>query len=271
MKKKYIFLVINLLIFTFGNKFAFSEQDYILVPHNAIYEIKLKNTKQGSNIYSINGTMQTEWLEECESWVFNQHTVLDVGTTFGENSRSEYVFSTLEDKENTNYKFLARTFSEGELEEKIQGIATKNSDGNKVVFHSPEVLGYELPNDTLFPVAHYKAIMEMIKYKQLAKSFNVFSGDSIDSLENVNVIIFQLSKEHNVTLKHPDIFKNKSLIGIRLAYFDYFSREEYPSLEITVNIASNGIATMLEIDYPGFSIVGKLREISLLKRKNCSD
>ena len=81
----------------------------------------------------------------------------------------------------------------------------------------------------------------------------------------------QLSKEHNVTLKHPDIFNNKSLIGIRLAYFDYFSREEYPSLEITVNIASNGIATMLEIDYPGFSIVGKLREISLLKRKNCSD
>ena len=271
MNIKYIFFITNALAFAFISTLVKADENYTLVPHNAIYELNLANTKQGSNIYSIRGTMQTEWLEECNSWVFNQHTILDIGSTLGENSRSEYVFSTLENKESTNYKFLARSFSEGVLEEKIQGFATKNTNGSKVIFDSPVGKGYELPNNTLFPIAHYKAIMDMIKNKQSFKNFTVFSGDRVDSLENVSVVIFPISKNKQLIQKKSNVFKDKSFISIRLAYFDYFSKEEYPSLEISADLASNGIASNIRIDYPEFSIIGDLKDVSLIERKRCAD
>mgnify|MGYP001190762086 CR=1 FL=1 len=130
--------------------------------------------------------------------------------------------------------------------------------------------GYELPKDTLFPIAHYKAIMDMIKNKQSFKNFTVFSGDRIDSLEDVSVVVIPLSKKRQLTQRQESVFKNKSFVRIRLAYFDFFSKEEYPSLEISADLASNGIASSLKIDYPEFSIIGNLIDVSLVKTKSCS-
>ena len=128
------------------------QQDVVLVPHRATYDMKLSVARPNSGIVEVSGRMVLEMVDSCEAWEVKQRIKLKFLRNDGEEFDTDSSFTSYETKDGLGLRFSVRNIQDQEVEEELRGHADLDATGGKgrASFSLPEVRSFELPAGTLF-------------------------------------------------------------------------------------------------------------------------
>ena len=80
-----------------------------IVPHRAVYDMKLGTIKNGSSIADVSGQMTFEWADACTGWAVQQRIKLHFSYAQGDESDLESTIVTWESKDGKLWPFSNQT------------------------------------------------------------------------------------------------------------------------------------------------------------------
>jgi len=238
-----------------------------LMPHQAIYRMSLAGASSTSGIAGAEGAMMYKFAEACDAWTSETNVYLKLLYAEGEEVETTWSFLSWESKDGLRYRFRVRQSRDGSLVEHIQGKVTReNIDGAaSAEFSSPEGAVIELPEGTMFPTRHLRALIEEGEAGTLTYSRTVFDGASLDNPYTINALITSASKTRKAKPKSNDkVFRH-----VRMAFFPLASRKEFPEFELGIDYRLNGIAEHILQDFGDFTLNLASDKVELLERPNC--
>lgn len=256
-----------------------------IVPHKAIYTVRMAGVKNGSNVSDITGRMFFSWADNCHAWDVEQKTQLRFFYSEGEVSDSTTMLVSHESKDGRSYDFHVRHTADKEEPETAHGHAMLNADANGIGVGSAFYKGTQkkeiiLSGNTTFPVHH---TLQLLANARLGKKFftmNVFDGADDKGMNEINAFI-DTSVAASTMLEKASTptagsLNNNPLLAargwpIRMAFFAPDSETGSPDYEMDMVLLDNGIIKTMIIDYDDFAIRADLTDIKPLPAGKCSD
>ena len=261
-----LFFFLPLIAFS-GQGFATEIQNKIdsigFKPHKALYDIKLAGSRSGSQILNISGQMFYEWQPSCDAWTTNHRFNILYEYADSAPMRITSNFSTYETFDGESLSFTSQRKRDGEVFEEMRGNATMTAGlvGN-AVFTIPAELEFELPEGTLFPVAHTMAVAEKIREGKKFYNTTIFDGSDEEGPVSVNTFI---GKPAQPIQLGEDLHKalDKKLLespahAVRLAFFPLHDEEATSDYEMNLVFHENSLISDMLIEYDDFSVSQKL-------------
>ncbi|MEM9205499.1 MAG: cell envelope integrity EipB family protein [Pseudomonadota bacterium] len=260
--------------FGFGVSAAKSAE---LLPHRAVYDMKLAEVSSGTAIENATGRLVFELTgSACDGFIMNTRLVLD--TQIGANSTvlNDFQSSTWENVVDQEFRFLSKDFVNRELNEEIDGTADRSSGTISVSLTSPEERTVDVDGRALFPVQHIFKLIETAKNGDTIFQSYLYDGtDGGDKVYNTTAIIgsriddlSSLSEAAPVDAELEDV----PAWPITMSYFDETSEDALaglPIYEISFRIFENAITRDLILDYGEFKLEGQMTDIEIYERADC--
>lgn len=242
-----------------------------VMPHKALYDVRLSAKKSDSNISNISGTMFYEWQPSCDAWVSTHRFDMTYEYPEVPPVRITSDFSTYESFDGGTFNFTMQRKRGGILYEEIRGGA-KVGEGKDypvdAVYSIPKDLSFHLPEGTLFPMAHTLSVLEKIKQGKRFYNATIFDGSDEQGPVDVNSFIGKAA-----AYSPPEEYAqyiDKDLIAaqgwnMRLAFFPLNNFEEIADYEMSLVVHENGVITDMEVNYKDFSVTQTLRALEPLE------
>ncbi|MAE52404.1 MAG: hypothetical protein CMH27_11395 [Micavibrio sp.] len=243
-----------------------------MLPHKALYEIRLSGKKSGTQIVNIAGQMMYEWETGCEGWTTNHKFNLLYEYADAAPMRVTSDFSTYEPFDGQTLNFNAQRRRGGEIFEEIRGYAALNDDGaGHVDFRIPDDLTYDLPVGTLFPMQHTLAVLKNIRDGKRFFNAVIFDGSDQDGPVEINAFIGEAVNAAEIVKQDDKI--DSELLGaqaynVQLAFFPLAKKEAYAEYEMELVFHENGIISDMSVDYQDFAVTQKLVALEAMPAKN---
>jgi len=242
-----------------------------IVPHRALYEMKLAGARSNSQVAAVTGRMAFEWADACDGWAIQQRFHLSF--QYAEGNQVEMVtnYVTWESKDGTAYRFNVRRTVNGEVEEETRGEANLFADGQGGVvrYARPEPSEGDLPPGTMFPTAHTLELVRLAVADERFLARVVFDGSDAEGPNEVSAAIGSagpVRADPGGTGK--DLLRTKAY-PIRMAFFPLQGTGAEPTYEMSLSLLTNGVAESMLIDYGDFRVSGTLRELEALPKPHC--
>ena len=240
-----------------------------LLSYQSEYEVELGNSDivrvpGKTYVDKASGQLFIDWINNCNnSWVSNQRMMTRFINSHGVGTLSEINYSINESIDGKKMDFVLEIKEDAELVDRTIGEAIKEK---KVTVNFPRTDKEKLmfPEDVIFPHSFLKEISGKLNKNQKIITHKVYEGTIPTDFFNISVFFTdETVKESDVKL--PNKISNK-FKKIRMSY--YKGNESTPIFEQTVQLNKQGIANYFKYDYPDYSLVVKLKKISLVKL-NC--
>jgi hypothetical protein len=233
-----------------GNDFA---------PHKALYEVKLSETKNGSQIVNISGQMMYEWQRTCDSWLSDHRFNMLYEYADSPSLRLVSNFSTFEAVDGSSLDFSSQRKNNGEIFEEIRGFA----EGTNATYRLPEEHVMDLPEGTLFPIAHTVQVAKQVREGRKFYNAIIFDGSDTDGPVEVSSFI---GKPANPLSLYQDIEEiDLSLIqspahNVRLAFFPIGQEKDQGASDYEMDLIfhENGVISDMTVEYDAFTVTQKL-------------
>jgi hypothetical protein len=253
---------------------AQQQQDVVLVPHRATYEMKLDASRGGSGISEVNGRMVLETVDACDGWEIKQRIKLTFQRTDGEEFETDSNFTSYESKDGLELRFSVRNIQNDEIEEELRGQADLEVQGGKgrATFSLPEARAFDLPPGTLFPTTHLALVIRHARAGEKSVSYKVFDGARLDGAFLVNAVI---GRPPRPTAGTPavrgdlSLLRNQQAWGVRFAFFAGDDQGAQPEYELALDLLANGVARSMLLDYGDFAVDARLIQLQALPRPRC--
>ncbi|MBI2735519.1 MAG: cell envelope integrity EipB family protein [Rhodospirillales bacterium] len=250
------------------------QQDVVLVPHRATYDMKLNVARPNSGIVEVNGRMVLEMVDSCEAWEVKQRIKLKFLRNDGEEFDTDSSFTSYETKDGLQLRFSVRNIQDQEVEEELRGHADLEPNGGKgrASFSLPEARSFELPAGTLFPTTHLALIIRHARDGDKSVSYSVFDGARLDGAFTVNAVIGKPPRAAGAPAVRGDVslLRGQPAWGVRLAFFAAGDQgTANPEYELALDLLGNGIARSMLLDYGDFAVDARLVQIQALPRPRC--
>lgn len=245
-----------------------------LVPHRAVYDLKLEQASDRSGIKGVDGRMVYEFDgSTCDGYTVNFRFVTEISTS--ETSRiSDLQTSTYEDGAGDHFSFVTKSYVDQKLDREIKGSATRDAKGVAVDLDKPEKRNLVLDRSQ-FPTEH---LLELIDHAEKANTFyetTIFDGsEDADRIMTTTVII---GRKSAVPAGDPETsavgpLSNEQFWPVDIAYFDLSEEngEEVPSYRISFKLHESGVTRDILMDYGDFSLTGQLVQLDMLPVQECS-
>ena len=261
-----------------------------LVPHKALYVVKLLSTKSGSQMLDLSGKMYFEWKPTCEGWITNHRFSLDYDYADNPSVNISSDFSTVENSSGTKLDYFSRRRRDGEVYDELRGSATVDpvTRAGEAVFTTPPDLSFALDKGTLFPTAHTVALVENARKGNKFLNVRIFDGSDEEGPVDINAFIGPQTKNNDVVISN--IQSRKSLIfkpastnsidnslldvpgwNVRMAFFPVNAPEATADYELSMVLHENGVISDMVIEYADFSVRQKLVALEKLSPENCKN
>lgn len=242
-----------------------NEQADTLISHIATYKISLDKNSVNDDIDDANGFMTIKIWDTGDGWVFEQNSSLIIYAASGEGEQVNTNVASWQDYAGNHYRFNSRTLRNGQIEDLIRGEAHKGAgnDPGKVIYHLPNKVEIDIPNETVFPLHHLINAVQKAMRGDLVASNAVFDGSAeIQEAVAVNTVISQ-PKESKLNLisetKMPaDLNKVWSMT---LGIYPLNSKSLEPEYEIKQDVLNHGIIKNMTLDYGTFQVVATLEKL----------
>ena len=252
---------------------AQQQQDVVLVPHRATYDMKLSVARPNSGIVEVNGRMVLEMVDSCEAWEVKQRIKLKFLRNDGEEFDTDSSFTSYETKDGLGLRFSVRNIQDQEVEEELRGHADLEATGGKgrASFSLPEARSFDLPAGTLFPTTHLALIIRHARAGDQSVSYSVFDGARLDGAFTVNAVIGKPPRGAGAPVVRGDVgLLRQQSWGVRLAFFAAGDQgTANPEYELALDLLANGIARSMLLDYGDFAVDARLVQIQALPRPRC--
>ena len=257
------------------------ESEVRLVPHRAIYELKLDDTTSSSSVVDVRGRIAYEVRgDACEGYTVNMRIVTDLSYKGAKSVMTDTRMNNWESGDGRQFVFRTTTRSNAGTPEITSGRADMHEGGEEgihVALRKPKPEETDLKGPTVFPSAHLRLLIQKARRGDVILSTGLFDGseDGKTVFETSAVI----GKAVDTAETGPANPEKGKLSGhkawpITLSYFKQDSTsarsEGLPDYEVSFHLYDNGVSTNLKFDYGDFSMRGKLISFETFRQKECT-
>lgn len=258
-----------------AEKQALSQKEK-LVPHKALYDIRLSALRSGAQITNLYGQMFFEWKSDCDAWVSDHRSNLFYEYSEGGTVNITTDFATYETIDGNSMSFNTRREQGGKLFEEFRGYANSSAEEKgEALYTIPDGMTYDLPAGTLFPMQHTVDILERARAGEKFFNATIFDGSDDEGPHDVNTFILPMDNSKLSYVSSKDGI-DESLLKVpawqlRMAYFPLSEpQSESADYEMSLIAHENGVVSYVSIDYEKFSIEQKLVALEELPATSCN-
>ncbi len=252
-------------------------RDRGLVPHKALYDIKLVSVHNGSQVLNIGGQMYYQWKPSCDAWITDHRFSLSYEYADAPPMQIASDFTTYESFDGKTFDFSSRRRRDGELFQELRGKAKLDQDINgtkagEVVFRDPPDLKFTLEPGTYLPMMHTLALLDAAKSGKKFFTATVFDGSDDEGPVSVNAFIgreIKASGNFQKAASLDDNLLNTPSWKVRMAFFPENAQEEKSDYEMTMTLHNNGIISDMQIEYDDFAVRQKITAIESVAADEC--
>jgi hypothetical protein len=242
----------------------------MLVPHRAVYDLRLKDSSERSGIEGMFGRMVYEFNgSACTGFTTNFRLVTRIST--GDESRvSDQQTKTFEDLSARQFHFETKSFTDEQLDKDVSGDASQGEGGVKVELQGQNQREIDLPASA-FPTSHMLDIILNAKDDKRIFETRVFDGseNGDQSLLTSTVIGKAATPEKDDgDAGNAGEFAKTPYWPVTIAYFnDGAAGDPTPVYNMSFKLYENGITRDLTMDYGDFALSGSLVKLDILKKQ----
>jgi hypothetical protein len=264
-----------------GAKAQDSPQDspIVLVPHRAIYDLTLGQTRGSAQIVGVRGRILYDFDgNACDGYTLRFRQVSELDSGEGKISTSDLRSTTWEGGDAKSFKFTSENFVDENLVDAVDGRAEHGAKATAVSLIKPEHKVLDIDPAVVFPTEHMVRVILAARAGKSILDFPVFDGsDTGDKVyDTLTVIGHKLSSDDR---KHGDAADSETKLAaiprwpVTISYFDkgrgQKSTEQTAAYAIGFELYENGISRALSLDYNDFVVAGKLTSLDIKQPKPC--
>jgi hypothetical protein len=250
-----------------------------LVPHRAIYDLALGETRGNSQVAGVRGRILYDFDgNACQGYSLEFRQVSELDTGEGKISTSDLRSTTWEGADAKNFKFTSENFVDENLVDSVDGHAEHDAAKTAVDLSKPQQKTLNLDAGVVFPTEHMVRVISAARTGTSILNFPVFDGSETGDkvFDTLTVIGHKIAPdEHN----HADAAADQPKLErmprwpVTISYFDKNkaanSSEQTPAYAIGFELYANGISRALTLDYNDFVVTGKLSALEIKEPKPC--
>lgn len=254
-----------------------------LVPHRAVYAIKLERAEHKSGVAALEGRMVYELTgNRCDGYTQTMRLVTRLTDREGRPSLSDIRSSSWEGAKGKRFRFRASTYRDRRLSEETSGNAERPPKGGVVTVRlkkpSPGTL--ELPGELVFPIQHSRAILAAAAANRHALRAATYDGSEqgrkfYDTMTFIGRAYPANADPALSPLKITGDGQLDQLVSwpVVVSYYDPTAGpgDGLPTYEMTFRFYANGVSRRLLMDYGDFAIRGRLESIEFLANSGCNE
>jgi hypothetical protein len=253
----------------------------VLAPHRAVYDLKLSKTHGSRSIEAVRGRILYDFTgNSCDGYALQFRQVSELDSGEGKAALSDLRSTTWEDAAAKTFRFNSENLVNEQQTDAVDGHAERNGDAVAVSLSKPKEKRFTEPVDAVFPTEHMRRIIVAAREGKSILEFPVYDGsESGEKLYNTLTVI---GRAIPAGAKTPDDAGAKIPAMGKLARWpvtiSYFERqsekaeqtgEQTPVYSIGFELYENGISRALTLDYPDFTISGKMTSLEMKQEKPC--
>ncbi len=242
-----------------------------LVPHEALYTLRLDQVTLGEEAESGEGQFLLRVERKCTSWVLVSR--LEFTLDFGGGRSLEIVSTgnTEESLDGRSLRFVQEKRLNGQIVEAFKGRAALVEDGSEglALFDVPPDLRVTLPEGTLFPVA--SAFQTVANYKKGEKfqSYLLFNGDAIEGPHLVTEIVTGTVDKVTHEAEGDTELLDGTGWRVVVSFFDFGAQDAEPTAVQQGEVLENGVIPWFSIDLGAVEAGAQLVSLRALKEPDC--
>jgi hypothetical protein len=253
----------------------------VLAPHRAVYDLKLSKTHGSRSIEAVRGRILYDFTgNSCDGYALQFRQVSELDSGEGKAALSDLRSTTWEDAAAKTFRFNSENLVNEQQTDAVDGHAERNGEAVAVSLSKPKEKRFTEPVDAVFPTEHMRRIIVAAREGKSILEFPVYDGsESGEKLYNTLTVI---GRAIPAGAKTPDDAGAKIPAMGKLARWpvtiSYFERqsekaeqtgEQTPVYSIGFELYENGISRALTLDYPDFTISGKMTSLEMKQEKPC--
>ena len=264
-----------------GRAAAQSESDkrLVLVPHRAIYDLSLQQTRGNSSIASVRGRILYDFSgSACDGYSLIFRQVSELDSSEGKESTSDLRSTSWEGADAKRFRFTSQNFVDGNLVNAVEGNADHDGKMTAIDLHRPEHKTLDLGGRLVFPTEHMVRAIEAARTDKSILSFPVYDGSEngekvFNTLTVIGKKIAPGDRNHDDVAAHEAKLADVPRWPVTISYFAQEkasqSGEQTPDYAIGFELYDNGISRELTLDYNDFIVRGKLVSLDIKTPKPC--
>lgn len=245
-----------------------------MIPHKALYEIRMISKNSSAQLLNISGQMYYETQKTCDSWITDHRFKLLYEYADSPPVHMSSDFSTVESLDGQRFDFSTRRKREESLYEEFRGSAKIPEKGEALATYSvPQDLRFDLTG-AYFPTAHTRILLEKARQGKTFFSAKVFDGSDGEGPAEINAFIGKKVNAVAEVKANTDIdmtLLNTPAWKIRMAFFPLEEPNTAAEYEMELYFHENGIVSDMIVDYEDFSVSQKLLALEKLEPDECGN
>jgi len=250
----------------------------VLVPHRAIYDLTLSQTRGSSQVVAVRGRILYDFGgNACDGYTLNFRQVSELNSE-GKTSTSDLRSNTWEGGDAKSFKFTSENFLDQNLVDAVDGRAQHGATATAVDLVKPQPKTLDIDAAVVFPTDHMVRAIAAARAGKAILDFPVFDGsDTGDKVyDTLTVIGPKLSSDER---RHSDAADTAAQLAgvprwpVTISYFDKTkakeSSEQTPIYTIGFELYANGVSRALTLDYNDFVVSGRLSSLEFKDPKPC--
>ncbi|MBI3435576.1 MAG: cell envelope integrity EipB family protein [Proteobacteria bacterium] len=254
-----------------------ANDDVTLVPHRAVYDLKLAKSTGKRTIEGVSGRILYDFSgSACEGFSLQFRQVSELDSGEGKAALSDLRSSTWEDGNARNFRFKSENFLNEQSQSTVDGRAERRADGMGVTLTKPAAKTFALDIATVLPTEHIFRAIRAARSGKTILEFPVYDGsDNGEKIYNsLTVIGRPIAPDAHLladAARGQAGLEKMSRWPMTVSYFDKNSSpgEQTPVYAISFELYENGISRALLLDYGNFSISGELKQLDIGAAKRC--
>lgn len=241
-----------------------------LVPHRAIYSVKLGSVRSNAGFVDVRGAAKVMLEKTCDGWIMTQEMSMDMGTAAGGMVKQDSRVAGWESLDGKSYRFAVRNVT-GRQVEGFKGEAKSGGPGHpgRATFKVPPGKTMALPEGTLFPAGHTAWLIERALAGDRQAPRVVFDGADGQGPRKVIAFIGPPVETGRDGKKGLGALVQRPGWNIRMAFYPLDSRAAAPEYEIEILQLDNGVVPRLVQDYPQLTVIMTMEKIETIPAPRC--
>jgi hypothetical protein len=253
----------------------------VLAPHRAVYDLKLSKTHGSRSIEAVRGRILYDFTgNSCDGYALQFRQVSELDSGEGKAALSDLRSTTWEDAAAKTFRFNSENLVNEQQTDAVDGHAERNGEAVAVSLSKPKEKRFTEPVDAVFPTEHMRRIIVAAREGKSILEFPVYDGsESGEKLYNTLTVIGRAipagaKTPDDAGAKIPALAK-LARWPVTISYFELQSEkseqtgEQTPVYSIGFELYENGISRALTLDYPDFTISGKMTSLEMKKETPC--
>lgn len=247
-----------------------------LVPHRAVYDLKLAEARGKTTISAVRGRIYYEFGgNACEGYTLQFRQVSELDNGEGRISTSDLRSTTYEEGDAKSFRFNSQNSMNDKVVDSVDGRAQRVSGATSVQLTKPESKTFDIDGNIVFPTEHMRRAVIAAREGKKILEFPVYDGSETgQKIYNTLTVIGQpIAGDQR---KPNDAAADKAALAtmkrwpVTISYFDKAaSGDPSPVYAIGFEMYENGIARALTLDYTEFVISGELTSLEIREAKPC--